>query len=312
MKQENIKPRDVYMTYDNANRLMHASIREEGTSGFLRYIREDMTTVQRHGLNPHMWVTHYRFPDGRAVPPMKKESMPDYMRLVADAARKHGGSCLHTANIADLFYCLRKGIVPLTPASQRTALAQENDYNPIAEYGSNMPHSDALIPEYRAYTAIETREGVVVFTNTPEGERQRQAFEKYHEVNFFNPAQPGGQMNYFEIIAEPSAMQGHTDKLTGGLKEGFAEAFTDPSVTRQGRCLRTFNMDPSAENYELFCRRDENGPTRKKLSEMTFGDIWRHMTGRVPDTGPRRAECVETTLFDDRQREMTYKVKIKA
>lgn len=281
-------PRDVYMTYDNANRLMHASIREEGTSGFLRYIRDDMTTVQQHGLNPHMWVTHYRFPDGRAVPPMKKECMHDYMRLVADAARKHGGSCLHTANIADLFYCLRKGIVPLTPASQRTALAQENDYNPIAEYGSNMPHSDALIPEYRAYTAIETREGVVVFTTPPEGERQRQAFEKYHEHNFFNPAQPGGQMNYFEIIAEPSAMQGHTDKLTGDLKEGFAEAFTDPAITRQGRCLRTFNMDPSAENYELFCRRDENGSARKKLSEMTFGEIWRHMTDRIPDTGPDR------------------------
>ena len=119
-------------------------------------------------------------------------------------------------------------------------------------------------------------------------------------------------MNYFEIIAEPSAMQGHTDKLTGSLKEGFAEAFTDPAITRQGRCLRTFNMDPSAENYELFCRRDESGPTRKKLSEMTFGDIWRHMAGRIPDMGPRQAECVETTLFDDRQREMTYKVKIKA
>lgn len=152
-------------------------------------------------------MVHYRFPDGRTVPPMKEENMRDYMSLVSQAARIYGGSCLHTASMADLFFCLRKGIVPLTPASQRTALAQESDYNPIAEYGSNMPHSDAVIPEYRAYTAIETRAGVVVFTNTPEGERQRQAFEKYHEVNFFNPAQPGGQMNYFEIIAEPSAMQ---------------------------------------------------------------------------------------------------------
>lgn len=147
-------PRDVYMTYDSAGRLVHASIREEGTSGFLRYIREDMTTVQQHGLNPHLWMVHYRFPDGRTVPPMKEENMRDYMSLVSQAARIYGGSCLHTASMADLFFCLRKGIVPLTPASQRTALAQESDYNPIAEYGSNMPHSDAVIPEYRAYTAL--------------------------------------------------------------------------------------------------------------------------------------------------------------
>ena len=45
---------------------------------------------------------------------------------------------------------------------------------------------------------------------------------------------------------------------------------------------------------------------------MTFGEIWRRMTDRVPDTGPRQRVCVETSLFDDRRKEMTYKVKIKA
>lgn len=300
------------MTYDNTGRIMHASIRNEGTSGFLKYIREDMTTVQKEGLNPHMWMVHYRFPDGRTVPPMKEGNIHDYLSLVGRAAKQYGGSCMHTASMADLFFCLHKGIVPLTPASQRAALAQESDYNPMLEYGSNMPHSDAVIPEYRAYTAIETRAGVIVFTNTPEGEHQRKAFEKYHEVNFFNPSQPGGQMNYFEVIAEPSAMQGRTDKLKGNLKENFEEAFTDPAITRQGRCVRTFNMDPSIENYELFCRRDETGPAHRKLSEMTFGEIWRRMTDRVSDIRPRQTECVETNLFDDQQKEMIYKVKIKA
>lgn len=300
------------MTYDSAGRLMHASIREEGTSGFLKYIREDMTTVQREGLNPHMWMVHYRFPDGRMIPPLREENINNYRSLISRAAGKYDGRCLHTASMADLFFCLHKGIVPLTPASQRAALAQESDYSPVTEYGNNMPHSDAVIPEYRAYTAVETRAGVVVFTDTPEGKYQRQAFEKYHEANFFNPAQPGGQMNYFEIIAEPSAMQGRTDKLKGDLQKGFEEAFTDPAITRQGRCLRTFNMDPSIENYELFCLRDETVPTRRKLSEMTFGEIWLRMADRASDIRFRQTECVETNLFDDRQKEMTYKVKIKA
>ena len=45
---------------------------------------------------------------------------------------------------------------------------------------------------------------------------------------------------------------------------------------------------------------------------MTFGEIWGRMTDRGPVSGPRQRECVETRLFDDRQQEITYKVKIKA
>ena len=45
---------------------------------------------------------------------------------------------------------------------------------------------------------------------------------------------------------------------------------------------------------------------------MTFGDIWRRVTDRASEVRPRQTECVETLLFDDRHKEMTYKVKIKA
>ena len=62
----------------------------------------------------------------------------------------------------------------------------------------------------------------------------------------------------------------------------------------------------------FFAKGTKPAQPAKKLSEMTFGEIWRRMTDRVPDTGPRQRECVETSLFDDRQQEMTYKVKIKA
>lgn len=312
MKESKIVPRDIYMTYDSMGRLVHARTGADGTDGFLRYIREDMTLVRRQGLDPNLWLAHYRFPDGRYAPPMTEESIREYRTAVARAAELHGGQCLHTASMSDLFFCMTQNIVPLTPASQRSRLALHEDYQPVAEYGKNMPQPGAVIPEYSSYTAVETKSGVMLFSHTPEGERQMKALEQYIENNFFNPAQPGGRISYYEVIADPFTMQAHADKLNATSQEGFAEAYVAPSILEQGRCMKTFDMDHSAENYELFRRRNEPAASHKTFSEMTFGELWRHFTNVRPGPKPGKSECVEADMRGDSEPEMTYKVKIKA
>lgn len=312
MKESKIVPRDIYMTYDSMGRLVHARTGADGTDGFLRYIREDMTLVRRQGLDPNLWLAHYRFPDGRYAPPMTEGSIREYRTAVARAAELHGGQCLHTASMSDLFFCMTQNIVPLTPASQRSRLALHEDYQPVAEYGKNMPQPGAVIPEYSSYTAVETKSGVMLFSHTPEGERQMKALEQYIENNFFNPAQPGGRISYYEVIADPFTMQAHADKLNATSQEGFAEACVAPSILEQGRCMKTFDMDHSAENYELFRRRNEPAASHKTFSEMTFGELWRHFTNVRPGPKPGKSECVEADMRGDSEPEMTYKVKIKA
>lgn len=154
----------LYVTYDSMKRPVHISIKESGLSGFLAFMREDTAEVLRQGYDPNLWMCHYRFPDRRQIPEIRPQSNDDYLERLSRAVRSAGIRAEHQIAMTDMLYCLRHSIVPLTPEADPAKLALRTDYpDPLGTFGVELPSPGADIPEYRAYTAVETAPGRRIF-----------------------------------------------------------------------------------------------------------------------------------------------------
>ena len=313
MVTNDIQPGSLYLTYDSFRHLLHASLSQEGTNGFLRYMRDDLTYIIQEGHNPNVWLTHYQFPDRRRIPQIRQMQNSSYLDIIAEAAERYGGRCLHTINAGDAIYCMEKGIVPLTPASERGVLAQNPDYpEPAKGFENIIPRTNVILPEYRSYTALQTEKGIVLFTVSPEGDRQRKAYEKHLELNFFNPSQPGGKLRYWEIIADPHAVQDKVDKLaeiTQNSDSKIAEAFADETLLGQGRSRHEYDLTPNDENYNIFRRRKDPWETpAKRISDLTIKELWRYLTTRNPGKESGMV-CIESRAFPGEDTEAIFRMK---
>lgn len=314
MSKEEIQPGSLYMTYDSFKNILHASRAGEGINGFLHYMHEDMTFVLQNGHNPNLWMTYFQFPDRRDIPSLKELKKTNFFDLLAHKAEQCGGRCRYTANMNDVFYCIKNDIIPLSPDAERTKLALRSDYpDPTQEYGHNMPNPNVILPEYRAFMALQTEKGVMLFSYTPEGQRQRKAYEKYHELNFFNPAQPKGKLRYWEIIADPAQVRDKVDCLTSlntqNHETGFEEAYAPVEILSQGHSTQEYDLSQNAENYNIFCKRtDPDQFIPKRLMDMTLSELFKRFT--TPNRPAERGMvCVETRAFPGEEQESTFKIK---
>lgn len=310
-----MQPGSLYMIYDSFTHLLDVSIRNTGTTGFLEYMRSNMTAVLQSGHNPNLWLTHYDFPDRLTIPPINKYNLPSYLKMVGDAAERYGGRCVHTVSMADMLFCYTHDIIPLTPDSERTRLCEHQEYgSPMQGYGTNMPRSNVELPEYRAYQALETETGVMLFSYSPEGQRQREQYEHYHELNFFNVAQINKHLRYHEIICNPLSVREKVDCLSKYVIESndFSHAYADREILSQGYFRKEFNLTQNDENYRVFCRRNQEGAKQvKHLMDYSLADIFKLFTSPLyAQKHSNEMECVGFRKFPGEDGEMNYRRKI--
>ena len=307
----------LYVTYDSMKRPVHISIKESGLSGFLAFMREDTAEVLRQGYDPNLWMCHYRFPDRRQIPEIRPQSNDDYLERLSRAARSAGIRAEHQIAMTDMLYCLRHSIVPLTPEADPAKLALRTDYpDPLGTFGVELPSPGADIPEYRAYTAVETAPGVVFFSDTQHGKMQFEKYMDYHASNFFNPEQRTPSLKIYDVIARPADMVPITDRCFAEAEDGqerrnrFAEAYADRELLRQGNLRREFDMRRSTESYYAFLLRNElTGEKKKRLADRSFRELWERFrdSGRLKEpTGP---ECVESRSFMGDSEERTLRIR---
>lgn len=314
MKQNEELSGSLYLTYDSFKHILHASRQGRGTDGFLQYMHQEMTYVLRGGHNPSVWMACFEFPDQRHIPPITTSNLRagDYFDRVLEAVERYDGRCLHTVNLWDALFCVKNGIVPLSPEAEHVRLLEREDYpDPSKGYGTNMPRAHYVLPEYRAYLAVETPRGVVLFSHTEAGRRMRQEYERYHERNFFNPAQPDGMFRYWEIVADPFKVQDKVDCIVIAQQqgEGFKAAYVDRKLLKQGHLVREYDMTKNANNFALFRNRhDPDAMPRKRLSDMTIRELLQHF---IHATLPRKRGlgCVDNRLFPGEKPQTAIRIK---
>ena len=303
---------DLYLTYDSYKNVLHATRSSNGTDGFLRYLHDDAEHIIREGHNPNVWVSYVHFHDGGDVPDLREAGRHGFFDRVLDTIRRSGGECRYTANMRDVLFCIEQDIVPLTPAAERTLLMARPDYPALEEeMARSYPRQNAVIPEYRSYDALESRQGVMLFSRTTEGQRQRREYEHRLELNFYNPAQPGGPLRYWEIIAVPDRVAEMVDRLSVQEHDPQAQLYADAHILGQGRILQEFDMTANAVKYDIFRRRTQPGQRAvQPLSEMTVGQLWKHITHMTrPRFGQQTALCVDRKQFPGEQPDITCKIR---
>lgn len=317
MQEKTKEGASLYVTYDSMKRPVHISIKESGLSGFLAFMREDTAEVLRQGYDPNLWMCHYRFPDRRQIPEIRPQSNDDYLERLSRAARSAGIRAEHQIAMTDMLYCLRHSIVPLTPEADPAKLALRTDYpDPLGTFGVELPSPGIDIPEYRAYTAVETAPGVVFFSDTQHGKMQFEKYMDYHASNFFNPEQQTPSLKIYDVIARPADMAPITDRCFAEAEDGqkrrnrFAEAYADRELLRQGNLRREFDMRRSTENYYAFLLRDEPaGEKKKRLADRSFRELWERFREGGRPKEPAGPECVESRSFMGDSEERTLRIR---
>lgn len=295
--RERPTPGSLYMTYDCYHRMLHVSRAGEGTNGFLRYLHDDMMHVLQNGHNPDIWACYFEFPDRRDIPDVSRARYDDYFSTVLEKTRRNEAHPRYTVSLRDAVYCTEHGIVSLTPQAQRSQLLQLPDY---VSYGLGTPHTDIFIPEYKAYDGLQTEEGLMLFSQTAEGRRQRGEYEKLLERNFFNPVRKGGELKYWEIIAEPQQVKGQVDRLSFEASDASQPQeleYAAEDILTQGSLLRS---------YDLFRRQTSQDPAARSLLDLSLKDLLACFTAQHRE--PHK-ECVDTMLYPGEKTETTYKIR---
>lgn len=313
MENSKIKPADVYITYDYNRQVQHIKCSDRGTTGFLDFMRVDMTFIRQLGLGSNLWLTHYSFDDRRFIPSIERKDMSEYLVDIALAAERHGGVCVHTINMDDAFYCFSHGIAPLTPSSQVCSLAKNDDY-PSPQSGdisSGQSQPNVFLPEYRAYEGLETSSGILLFSISEEGARQRETYEKFLENNFFTSSSPHGTLNYYEVIAEPSKINKWVDRLgSESAAKQIDKAYADNDILAQSNLKRSFDLERTMENYNAFCRRNDTQARQRSMSRLSFNELWGRISGFGHGGKNESLQCVENKILQDSRNELTYKTRL--
>lgn len=118
----------LYLTYDRFHNILHASREGEGTDGFLRHIHDDVSLILQEGHDPNVWFTYFEFPDKRDIPNLALKDMSLFFEKTTRAAERSNARCRYTVNAADVIYCFKNGIVPLTPQAEKSVLCQQENY----------------------------------------------------------------------------------------------------------------------------------------------------------------------------------------
>lgn len=113
----------LYLTYDRFHNILHASREGEGTDGFLRHIHDDVSLILQEGHDPNVWFTYFEFPDKRDIPNLALKDMSLFFEKTTRAAERSNARCRYTVNAADVIYCFKNGIVPLTPQAEKACCA---------------------------------------------------------------------------------------------------------------------------------------------------------------------------------------------
>lgn len=249
----------------------------------------------RQGYDPNLWMCHYRFPDRRQIPEIRPQSNDDYLERLSRAARSAGIRAEHQIAMTDMLYCLRHSIVPLTPEADPAKLALRTDYpDPLGTFGVELPSPGIDIPEYRAYTAVETAPGRRIFQRYAARE---DAVRKIHGLPCVELFQSGAADALAEDLRRDRPACGYvpiTDRCFAEAEDGqerrnrFAEAYADRELLRQGNLRREFDMRRSTENYYAFLLRDEPaGEKKKRLADRSFRELWERFPGGRETEGTR-------------------------
>lgn len=239
---------DLYLTLSPSHDTLHIKRSTEGMPGFRKFVLRNAEPYRDEPIAPDNWMFCYRFSDDQLarLPELSGLKSRDYFKTLYPALRRED---IIPATILPLNRAL--GLI----GSDRSLFATCREA-PVTRLSSLLPASHALdlaLPPFRAYNAVKTFQGVLLFTPTREGSKRLEGFMQHLADSFYDPQMPHGSIDIYQVPAFDASLAQYADLCPKASSHPLQdnelivppEAFAPESVLREGMEMLHYDMTPT-------------------------------------------------------------------
>ena len=176
--------------------------------------------------------------------------------------------------LRDAAFCWQMNISYLSPEAELERLRHHDGYQrAMFCFGEGMKR----LPSFDTLTAVETRQGLLLFTDTPRGTECYEEMWDYYLLHFFHPQLQDTQLRMYWLPQFDAGWQKYADlfRLDRDDKDRGRYAFDEiPPETFAPKALLayairidTFDLAPTVQNYEKLI---DNVPHTPHYSSYSF------------------------------------------
>ncbi len=238
-----------------------------------KYLREYIRhVVRRQGRGesiPDFQIMRYDFPNGWKVPMKGRRTLQEYYEQgIIPAARDQNVEPTKLISLRDATFILQKGLPLLDISTEHAKLARRRDYKEFIERNQQGEWKAFMQGEAKKYTAVETDRGVLLFSQSKQGQKALHTYLKEYADNFFDPARSTEVLKIYEVANPTADVAAQADNCIDRLSRrdmrsddadlrysrySFTpEKMLDRSVLDGALCIDKYDMRPDFHNYDRF------------------------------------------------------------
>ena len=267
---------EFYFALDTHCKVRDYAIRNDTGEGFEQFIQRNVEG-QRSGKNyPDYWLFQYTIPDDVLLRIRQQERLigPDFLQNSLPILLEEGVAPQCIVRLRDAAFCWQMNIPYLSPETELERLRHHDGYQrAMFCFGEGMKR----LPSFDTLTAVETRQGLLLFTDTPRGTECYEEMWDYYLLHFFHPQLQDTQLRMYRLPQFDTGWQKYVDlfRLDRDDKDRGRYAFGEipPGIFAPKALLAyairtdTFDLAPTVQNYEKLI---DNVPHTPHYSSYSF------------------------------------------
>lgn len=159
---------EFYFTLDTHCKVRDYAIRNDTGEGFEQFIQRNVEGQRSGGNYPDYWLFQYTIPDDVLLRIRQQERLigPDFLQNSLPILLEEGVAPQRIVRLRDAAFCWQMNISYLSPEAELERLRHHDGYErAMFCFGEGMKR----LPSFDTLTAVETRQGLLLFTDTPRG-----------------------------------------------------------------------------------------------------------------------------------------------
>lgn len=253
---------NFYFTLEPDYRLREYAIRCGDSDEFPDFIQRNIDAYYSGGLLPDYWMFQYEIADEVLMRMREKEKMigPDFFRNSLPILSEYGVAPQRIVRLRDAAFCSRYNIPYLTPQAAPEKLRSQEDYELTMQCFGDHPKLREKYPLFDTLTAVETHQGLLLFTHTSLGGACYEKLWDYYLLHYFHPQLQDTQLQVYQIPKLDNTWQEYADrfrlerdrddKTRYAFDEIPPEIFAPKTLCAYGIQTHTFDLLPTVHDYE--------------------------------------------------------------
>ena len=250
---------EFYFALDTHCKVRDYAIRNDTGEGFEQFIQRNVEGQRSGGNYPDYWLFQYTIPDDVLLRIRQQERLigPDFLQNSLPILLEEGVAPQRIVRLRDAAFCWQMNIPYLSPEAELERLRHHDGYErAMFCFGEGMKP----LSRFDTLTTVETRQGLLLFTETPLGAQRFIEMWDYYLLHFFHPQLQDTQLRMYRLPQFDTGWQKYADlfrldrddkdKGRYAFDEIPPETFAPKALLAYGIRTDTFDLAPTVRNYE--------------------------------------------------------------